>query len=123
MQNESALLLYQASSRAREIFKQIPDTGTEVDYDVAKAKLHDYFEPQKNRWYRFCQATQERQETLDQFHTRLRALAKTCECHDTDFEIEEQLIIGGTSLKIRKRSLRDPGFDLKAMLLEGRRDK
>ena len=59
-----ALLLYQAGPTVREIFKQIPDTGAEVDYDVAKAKLQEYFEPQKNRRYevyRFRQATQERQ--------------------------------------------------------------
>ena len=89
-------------------------------------KLTQYFEPQKNRRYevyRFRQATQEKQETLDQFHTRLRTMAQTCEFHDNDFEIEEQIIIGGTSSKIRKRALRDPNFDLKAMLLEGRRDE
>ena len=121
-----ALLLYQSGSRVREIFKQIPNTGTDEDYDIATAKLQEYFEPQTNRRYevyRFRQATQERNETLDQFHTRLRTLAQTCEFHDTDFEIEEQIIIGGTSSKIRKRALRDPGFDLKSMLLEGRRDE
>ena len=32
-----ALLLYQAGPRVREIFKQIPDTGTSADYDSAKA--------------------------------------------------------------------------------------
>ena len=121
-----ALLLYQAGPRIREIFQQLPDTGTATDYEVAKAKLQEYFEPQKNRRYevyRFRQATQACQETLDQFHTRLRTLAQTCEFQDTTFELEEQIIIGGTSSKIRKRALRDPGFDLKAMLLEGRRDE
>ena len=121
-----ALLLYQSGPRVREIFKQIPDTGTDEDYDIATVKLQEYFEPQTNRRYevyRFRQAAQERNETLDQFHTRLRTLAQTCEFHDTDFEIEEQIIIGGTSSKIRKRALRDPGFDLKSMLLEGRRDE
>ena len=121
-----ALLLYQAGPRVREIFQQLPDTGTATDYEVAKAKLQEYFEPQKNRRYevyRFRQATQACQETLDQFHTRLRTLAQTCEFQDTTFELEEQIIIWGTSSKIRKRALRDPGFDLKAMLLEGRRDE
>ena len=50
-------------------------------------------------------------------------MSETCEFADVDFEIEEQIIIGGNSSKIRKRSLRDPTFDLKAMLLEGRRDE
>ena len=66
---------------------------------------------------------QERQETLDQFHTRLRTLAQTCEFASPEFEIDEQIIIGGASSKIRKRALRDPSFNLAALLLEGRRDE
>ena len=63
-----ALLLYQAGSRVREIFKQIPDTGTGADYDLAKEKLKAHSDPQKNRRYevyRFRQTTQESHETLD----------------------------------------------------------
>ena len=123
---QRALLLYQAGARVREIFKQLPDTGEDKDYDIAKAKLLAHFEPQKNRRYevyRFRKAVQEPRETLDQFHTRLRTLAQTCEFASPDFEIEEQIIIGGASSKIRKRALRDPSFNLAAMLLEGRRDE
>ena len=50
-------------------------------------------------------------------------MSATCEFGDVKFEIEEQIIIGGTSTKIRRRALRDPTFDLKAMLLEGRRNE
>ena len=71
--------------------------------------------------YRFRQAKQETHETLDQFHTRLRSLAQTCNFHDVDFEIEQQIITAGTSSRIRKRALRDRTYDLKAILLEGRR--
>ena len=60
---------------------------------------------------------------MDTFHTRLRRLAETCELNDVQFEIEQQIIIGGTSSKIRKRALRDPQFALKDMSLEGRRDE
>ncbi len=77
-QRKRALLLYQAGQRVREIFRQIPDTGNDDDYDVAKTKLKEYFEPQQNRRYavyRFRQAHQEAHETLDQFHTRLRTLS------------------------------------------------
>ena len=119
-----ALLLYQAGQRVREIFRQLPDTGTETDYDTAKTKLQEYFEPQQNRRYavyRFRQAKQETHETLDQFHTRLRSLAQTCNFHNVDFEIEQQIITAGTSSRIRKRALRDPTYDLKAILLERRR--
>ena len=50
-------------------------------------------------------------------------MSETCEFADIEFEIEEQIIIGGNSSKIRKRALRDPAFNLKSMLLEGRRDE
>ena len=125
-QRKRALLLYQAGQRVREIFRQIPDTGNDDDYDVAKTKLKEYFEPQQNRRYavyRFRQAHQEAHETLDQFHTRLRTLAQTCSFNDVDFEIEQQIITAGISSRIRKKALRDPTYDLKSILLDGRRDE
>ena len=91
-----ALLLYQAGQRVREIFKQLEDTGNDTDYDTAKAKLKGYFEPQRNRRYEvytFRQAKQEQGETLDQFHTRLRTLAQTCEFSDVNFEMEQQIMV------------------------------
>ena len=121
-----ALLLYQAGSRVREIFRSLPDTGADEAYDTAKQRLKEYFDPQKNRRYEvycFRQTVQQPNETLDTFHTRLRRLAETCEFNDVQFEIEQQIIIGGTSSRIRKRALRDPQFALKDMLLEGRRDE
>ncbi len=109
----------------REIFRSLPDTGDDEAYDTAKQRLKEYFDPQKNRRYEaycFRQTVQQPNETLDTFHTRLRRLAETCEFNYVEFEIEQQIIIGGTSSKIRKRALRDPQFALKDMLLEGRRD-
>ena len=121
---QRALLLYQAGHRVREIFRQIPETGDASDYDTAKNKLKAHFEPQQNRRYAvycFRQAKQEENETLDQYHTRLRTLAKTCAFPDVEFEIEQQIITAGTSTRIRKKALRDPTYDLKAILLDGRR--
>ena len=121
-----ALLLYQAGQRAREIFRRIPDTGTADDYETAKTKLKAHFEPQQNRRYavyRFRQAMQEVNETLDQFHTRLRTLAQTCSFNDVDFEIEQQIITAGSSSRICKKALRDPSYDLKSILIDGRRDE
>ena len=68
-----ALLLYQAGSRVREIFRQLPDRGEDDDYDTAVTKLNGYFEPQKHRWYKvykFREARQGSTETLDQYYTR-----------------------------------------------------
>ena len=73
--------------------------------------------------YVFRKAFQQKNETLDQYHTRLTALAEPCEFKNLDFELKEQIIIEGTSTRIRKQALRDPSYDLKAMLLDGRRDE
>ncbi len=121
---QRALLLYQTGHRVREIFRQIPETGDDSDYATAKTKLKEYFEPLQNRRYavyQFRQAKQEENETLDQFHTRLRTLAQTCSFSNVDFEIEQQIITAGTSTRIRKKALRDPTYDLKAILIDGRR--
>ena len=118
---QRALLLYQAGPQVREIFAQLSDVGGETDFALAKEKLTQYFEPQKNRRYEVYRFRE--QESLDNFHTRLRNMAKVCEFHDENFEIEEQIIIGGRSSRIRKRALRDPDYSLKDMLIDGRRDE
>ena len=90
------LLLYLAGSRVREIFQHLPDVGNADDYDTAKTKLTTHFEPQKNRRYEVCwfrETKQEQGETLDQYHTRLRALSTACEFHDLEFEIEQQIVV------------------------------
>ena len=102
------LLLYQAAPRVREIFAQLPETGDEDGFDLAKQTLTGYFEPQKNKRYevyRFREKKQGERETLDGFHTRLRNMAKTCEFADETFKIEEQIIIGGCSFRIRQKAL------------------
>ena len=54
------------------------------------------FEPEKNRIYQtymFRQASQQDNETIiDEFHTRLRRLAKHCEFVDVEFEIKMQTV-------------------------------
>ena len=124
--HKRALLLYQAGSRVRDIFAQLPDTGEANDFEIAKEKLTQHFQLQKNvRYdvYVFRKAFQQKDETLDQYHTRLRTLAEPCELTNLYIELEEQIIIGGTSTRIRKQALRDPSYDLKAMLLGGCRDE
>lgn len=68
--------------RVREIFKQLTETGNDDNYEVAKAKLKDYFDPSKNRRYEvyhFRQDTQKPDETLNEYHTRLRTMSTTSE--------------------------------------------
>ena len=120
------LLLYLAGSRVREIFQHLHDVGNADDYDAAKAKLTTHFEPQKNRHYevyRFRETNQEQGETLHQYHTRLRALSTACEFQELEFEIEQQVVVGGLSSRIRRRALRDPAYNLPKMLLDGRHER
>ena len=51
-------------------------------------------------------------------------MAVPCEFGENlTFKLEEQIIIGGSSSRIRKQALHEPTHDLKAMLLDGRRDE
>ena len=121
---QHALLLYETGQRVREIFRQLPDTREDDAFDTAVTKLTCYFEPQKNKLfkvYTFRKAVQGPNETLDQFHTRLRTLAENCEFHDLEYEIQVEIVIGGRSTRLRKQALRDPKYALKDILLEGRR--
>ena len=58
---QRTLLLYTAGQRVREIFKQIPNTGDDNNFTMAKKKLTEYFQPQTNcryEVYRFLQTNQ-----------------------------------------------------------------
>ena len=102
---QRALLLYQVGPHVREIFAQLSDVGGETDFALAKEKRTQYFKPQKNRRYevyRFGEHKQREQESLNNFHTRLCNMAKICEFPYENLEIEEQIIIGGRSSRIRK---------------------
>ena len=42
-----ALLLYEAGHKVRENITKLPDVGGESDFELAKERLTQYFEPQK----------------------------------------------------------------------------
>ena len=118
-----ALLLYQAGSEVYEIFKTLEEDEAK-DFKSAVKALTKYFEPEKNviyQTYVFRQATQGKDEGIDEFHTRLRGLAKHCEFADADFEIKLQIVTNGTSSRLRKKALQDPTYTLTNMLIDGRK--
>ena len=91
-----ALLLHYIGSSAFDIFETLSDTGDEKDYKAAMDRLTEHFTPQRNvdyETYLFRQARQQPHETLDQFATRLRQLASTCEFTSMDKEIKSQIIL------------------------------
>ena len=103
--------------------EQAPPPPPRNEYDTAKAQLDTYFCPKRNSNYEvyvFRQTKQQSGETLDQFHTRLRQLAETCEFTHIDREVKIQILHGCTSSRMRRRALRDPKLTLSDLLSHGR---
>ena len=59
-------------------------------------------------------------ESIDQYYTRLRSMGKRCDFADIDFEIMLQVVLHGTSKRLRKQALRDPKMTLKDLLIIGK---
>ena len=53
----------------------------------------------------------------------MRALSTACEFQELEFEIEQQIVVGGLSSRICRRALRDPAYNLPQMLLDGKREE
>ena len=108
-----ALLLHYAGEDVNEIFDTLADTGT--DYATALTKLDGYFGPKKStefEIYKFRQAKQEVNETIDAYHTRLRKLCENCNFYNNDKEIKSQIIQCCSSTRLRRKALRDePSLD------------
>ena len=116
-----AMLLYQAGSATQDIFETLTDTGT--DYATAKKKLDDYFFPKKNVDYeifQFRQTTQLPGETVEQFATRLRKLAASCEFNNVDNEIKSAIIQHCHSKRLRRYALREDALTLTDLLAKAR---
>ena len=116
-----ALLLHYIGEVAYDIFDTMSETGE--DYDTAKEKLSGYFRPKKNINYEVYVFRQEKQrtgETLDQYTTRLRKLASTCEFTDPNADIKSQIILGCSSSRLRRRALRESTLTLDQLLSHGR---
>ncbi|XP_075533146.1 uncharacterized protein LOC142566175 [Dermacentor variabilis] len=96
-----AMLLHYAGDAVHDIFLTLPDRGT--DYETAVAKLNASSE-----------------ETVDQFHVRLRKLAATCEFAKEEQEIVSQMIEGTNSAKLRRSALRVRDVTLKKIMEIGR---
>ncbi|XP_071504784.1 uncharacterized protein [Diadema antillarum] len=109
-----ALLLHYAGPKVDEIFDTLQNVGDDDDYDKAVDALNKYFQPKSNSMYEvyiFRQGKQEQTESLDQYVTRLRMLAKNCKFPDTDREIMAQVIAHCQSPKLRRQAL-SKGDDL-----------
>ena len=128
---KKALLLHYGGDEIYEIYESFSEEkkgigatadGEPNEYNVLKKSFTDYFTPKKNTSYerlKFRNVTQNAGETIDSFHTRLRALAVNCDFHDVDSEILTQILHSCTSSRLRRRALRE-SFTLDQILSEAR---
>ena len=106
-----ALLLYQAGEATQEIFETLPETGE--DYATAQAKLDECFCPKKNVDYtKYFNFVKQSGEIVDQFVTRLRKLAATCEFGDVAKEIKPAVIQNCLSKRLQRYALREDALTL-----------
>jgi hypothetical protein len=90
---------------------------------IQREKLSGYFTPKKiidYDVYVFRQEKQRTGEALDQYATRLRKLASTCEFTDLNKELKSQIILGCVSSRLRRRALRESTLTLDQLLSHGR---
>ena len=100
-----ALFLHCAGPKVQDIFDTLEDTGE--DFETAVEKLMEYFEPRKHK---LRQLTQEKEESYDDFATRLKQAAgpRDFPTDWRDVEIQLQLIEKGKSRRVGRRLLSKP---------------
>ena len=105
---QRALLLHFGGEELQDIFDTLDGTGSDEEIKLAIDALTAYFTSKKNTVFEsivFRDAVQEENETIDQFCTRLRKLAKKCDFADTEKEIQIQILAKCRSDYLRKRAL------------------
>ena len=102
-------MLHTAGMEVQDIFDTLPDTGEEKDYDKAISALDAYFSPAVNvpfERHMFRRMSQKENETIDQFITRLKQKALTCDYGDScDEFIRDQVIDACNSTPLRRKLL------------------
>ena len=70
--------------------------------------------------YQFKQVRQHEGELIDQFASRLRILAETCEFESTDDSLADQILVNCCSARLKEKILCDEKADLEFILKQGR---
>ncbi|CAG2218703.1 unnamed protein product [Mytilus edulis] len=109
-----ALLLHLIGQDAQDIFETFTETGD--TFEDAVAKFDQYFLPKKNQpveRHVFRKCKQNENESIDNYVTRLKNLAKTCDfgimLNDA---IRDQVVDMCYSTKLRRRLLREKDLTL-----------
>ena len=112
---QKAVLLHVAGVEVQEVFETLPGSHGSEDLASALTLLDEHFTPKVNTPYerhKFRQVEQETRESVDQFVTRLKVKAATCEFGNKEDEfIRDQVIDKCVSNRMRKKFL-EKGSDL-----------
>ena len=119
---KKALLLHCGGEGIQTIFETLTIEAPTDDIDVFKRAsegLTAHFAPQKNKRYErhlFHLCVQTEAETMSQWVTKLKTLAKSCEYTDVDDAIIDQVIEKCKSSKLRKTLLKTADLTLNKLL-------
>jgi len=103
-----ALLLHMAGRETQLVYETL-GLAADATYDQAMTALHTHFTVTKNVPFElsvFHRAKQEKEESIEQYVTKLRKLSEFCEYGDQrENEIRDQLIASCSSSRFRKKML------------------
>ncbi len=114
-------MLFLAGERVYDIYET--ECAEADDFATTKRKLTEYFDPFKDvprAQSKFREATQKPGETIDQYVTRLKMLAKSCDFHEKDHEIRQQITQHALDKDLRKEIYKNPAWNLEDCLKEAR---
>ncbi len=118
----AALVLHYGGERVQDIWDT--EKGSEPKtFKNVKTVLTAYFKPKENTQlaiYNFRGCKQKSHQSLDEYVTELRQMAKDCKFANEEDEILSQLIQHCTSNRLRRLALREPDKKLKDILNTGR---
>ena len=113
---QKAMVLHYLGPSAYDIHETLPQHD---GYKETCDELNKYFKPKTNTEYEIYmfRKTVQGDETMDQYHTRLRQLASTCGFGDqSDKEIKSQIVFSCRDSSLRKKLLRDSKLTLEQTL-------
>jgi len=118
---KKALLLHLAGEKVHEIYETLGQPGD--NFNTTKRVLNTHFTPMQDpamAVYTFREAAQKEGETIDQFTTRLRGLAKHCGFVNNNVEIRAQILQKTNDKQLRREILKHPTWLLDDVLKEAR---
>ena len=115
-QQRVALLLHTCGAELQELYFSLVDEEEEKSFEACVRVLYEHFVPKANlpfERHQFRQMSQLNSEKVDQFVSRLRQKATTCEFANLDEAIRDQLIEKCFDPKLRRKFLERTNATLK----------